>query len=250
MRLAACSIAAAGLMPTMASAVSWNRFNDWSGSAPNPTIVLGAPTWKYESITAAPNSSLGSANPWFKQASTPMVWDPSWYGSGQGVFASGDDANPPIFRNHLTHNVVAGEYNKVPLIRWLRPSWVTDPAVGISGTLTVNWAGLVNQAQANIVDVVIGKTDSHGNSTAIWSRTTAKPSNNTVAESITFSVNLQSVALAPGESIFVSERAQTSYTPNGSWINLLDNLTINAVPAPGTAAIVMLAGVTALRRKR
>lgn len=250
MRAASAIIAVAGAVPCFGAGYTWNRFDNWAADGSNPAVVNGTPIWKYEAIVAAPNSGLGTANPWYTQPTTSMIWDSSWFGGASGAFALGNDVNPPIFRNRLTHNVHVDEFNKVPLVRWMRPSNVTDPTVSIQGSLTLTWTGLNAKAQANIVDLVVGRTSALGVSSVLFSRTASKPTNNDTAESITFAVDLKSVSLNPGESIFITHRAQSSYTPNGSWINLVDNLNITAVPAPGSLALVALAGLGAARRRR
>jgi hypothetical protein len=232
----------------------WRRASDWvpgtvAGSTMgNPGNVNGAPVWRYETTQGG---GLGSVNPWYKQPTSLMTWDPAWYATGWGVWSHGDNLNPPVLAGRLIHNVAASTWGDIPLVRWMNPLG-NGVALDIAGTLTVNWNGVNGLGRPVNVDVVIAKYTAASNTTSIlFSDTVSKPNPfPSVGDSVFLPVNLSQIAMNAGDSIIISHRGQNPVGPLGAWVNLYDNLSLSAVPAPGSFALLSLAGLVAVRRKR
>ncbi len=234
----------------------WDRSANWTpgltagSSAGNPQPDgEGTGTWQAEWTQGGP---LGSSNEWFAQPGQLMVWDPDWYGiNAGGAWVKGDNVNPPIFNNRLTHNIYTTAYESIPMMRWVNP--VGDSTVvDIAGTLGVTWSGNDFFGVPVEVDVVIAVNDfSAGVTTALLSDTLIKstpfPS---VGDSTIVEVDLGQVVLDQGDSIIISLRARDSFDGDGRWIVMEDNVTITLVPTPGATALLGMAGFAALRRRR
>lgn len=214
----------------------------------NPSTVGGQATWQYEVVQGG--DGLGSASPWYDQNSQLMKWDPAWYATGWGVWAKGDNLNPPVLPGRLIHNVHPTAWTDTPMVRWMNPMGNTEAS--IAGTLTVNWNGVNGLGRPVNVDVVIAKQNSITNTTTIlYSATVSKPNPfPSVGDSVLLPINLPAVALGTGDSIIVSHRGKNSVGPLGAWINLYDSIGITVVPAPGSMALFAMGGLIASRRKR
>ncbi|MEX2217995.1 MAG: hypothetical protein WD749_04480 [Phycisphaerales bacterium] len=234
---------------------SWRRTTDWvpgsaqGGISGNPGPVGGSPVWQYEWTNGG---ALGSSNPWFENPGNLMTWDGAWWATGWGVWSKGDDNSPPILAGRLIHNVVSTEYANIPMVRWRNPLQGNSNSVDVAGTLLVNWNGLNGLGRPGDVDVVIAKHTAATNLTSIlYSTTVSKPNPfPSVGDSVLLPVNLTNVGVDAGDSIIISHRGRTPLFPIGGWINLYDGVTITAIPAPGAAGVLALAGLAALRRRR
>jgi hypothetical protein len=213
----------------------------------NPSTIGGNATWRYE---VTQGGGVGSINPWYEQASQLMTWDPAWYSTGWGVWSKGNNQNPPILAGRLIHNVHSSTWADVPMVRWMNP--LNNTEASIAGTLTVNWNGVNGLGRPVNVDVVIAKQNLTTNATTIlYSTTVSKPNPfPSVGDSVFLPINLAGVSLSAGDTIVISQRGQSSVGPLGAWVNLYDNIGITVIPAPGSAAVLGLAGLAAARRRR
>lgn len=240
--------------PALASGTnpsSWLRARDWNLSGLNPIQVGGQPVWMHEFIAAEGAGGLGTANPWYTRPRGPMGYDADWYGSGTPAYSRANDVNPPIFRRFLTHNVESTVHDFVPAVRWMKPSNVSETNFTITGDMLVTWDGPNGVGQSNDVDVVIAKQDGAlGTLSVLFSTTVSKPDPRpSVGDVRLIPINL-SLQINEGDSILVTHRGRTSFTPEGNWINLADNLTIALIPAPGAMGLLAVAGIAMGRRRR
>lgn len=238
----------ANARPDYVRSTNWVAGTTQGGTQNNPNPVGGQPIWQYETTQGG---SLGAGNAWYKQPSELLTWDSAWYGTGWGVWSKGNDANPPILPSRLVHNVAASVYNDVPLVRFRNPLG-NGATVNINGSFQVAWNGLDGLGRPNDVDVVIAKYSAALNDTILlYSSTVSKPLPfPSVGDSINLPINLVGVTLDDGDSLVISHRGRTALSPLGAWINLYDNVTVTAVPAPGAFGLLGAAGVLAFRRRR
>jgi Calcineurin-like phosphoesterase len=211
----------------------WDRQSDWTPgtaagtAANNPSPdALGTPVWQYEWTTGGP---LGSPNAWHTQPATRSVWDPDWFGSGQGAWVRLNDTNPPIFANRMTHNLAASSWDFVPMIRWLNP--LGDCArIDVTGSLTIAWSGEGGLGAPIDVEVVIAMDNaSNGLQRVLLGQRFAKPTPIVSSgESVTIPVDLRDVALDQGDAIVVSCRGVSDTGQSGRWIVLRDQLRIQS----------------------
>jgi hypothetical protein len=227
----------------------YRRSADWvPGTAgqvsgnPGPTP---AQSWTYEWVSGG---ALNSANPWYSQEASPMVWDSAWYGQENvGVWARGDNGNPPIGQMSMLHNEAPSVSNYEPLVRWTDP----DPGlpVNVTGNLVVKWSGMNGIGRPTDVDVVIARQNAARTiTTLLLAQTVIKPNPfPSVGDQVSIPVNISNMLLAEGESMIVTLRARTTQL---SWVHLYDNVTIATIPAPSAAGVLALGGLVAARRKR
>ena len=259
MKTRVCVVLRAGAVLAVAAGSAqatqvWQRATDWvpgtiaGATVNNPSPVGGVPAWQYE---VTQGGGLGSLNPWYKQPSQMMTWDPAWYATGWGVWSNGNDLNPPVLPSRLVHNVHTSVYNDIPVVRWLYPFGVAQP-VDVTGTLTVNWNGVNGLGRPDNVDVVIAKHSAVGNITTILYSTTAVKPNPfpSVGDSVFLPISLIGVSMNAGDSLIFTHRGQNALGPLGAWINLYDNLNVSTIPSPGAAGVLGMAGLLAARRKR
>lgn len=234
---------------------SWRRSTDWlpgltqGSSQNNPSPVGGVPIWQYEVVHGG---GLGSSNPWYAQSGQLMTWDPAWYATGWGVWSGGNDLNPPILAGRMIHNVHTSVYDNIPLVRWMNP-FGAAAQISIDGTVTINWNGVNGLGKPDDVDVVIAKRSGGdgGSMFLLYATTVSKPNPfPSVGDQVNLPINLDHVPINPGDSIVFTERAHSAIGPFGAWVNMYDALTITAVPAPGSLALLGLGGLVAGRRRR
>jgi hypothetical protein len=254
-RLLVCAPLVLALAATTAEArPDYVRSSNWvagttqGGTQGNPGPVGGTPVWQYETTQGG---ALGAANAWYKQTSELMTWDSAWYGTGWGVWSKGNDANPPILPSRLVHNVAASVHGDVPMVRFRNPLG-NGAAININGSFQIAWNGIDGLGRPNDVDVVIAKFSAALNDTTLlFSSTVSKPLPfPSVGDSINIPINLSGITLDDGDSIVISHRGRTPLAPLGAWINLYDNVTVSAIPAPGSFGLLGAAGILAFRRRR
>jgi hypothetical protein len=232
---------------------SWQRQSDWVpgdndggvGNNPGPD-PLGAPVWSYQYTTGG---GLDSANPWYAEPRTMLVWDSQWHGSDDGVWARDDDQSPPVYDTAVIHHNKAGQNDFIPIVGWANPVGEAIE-VNIGGSFLLEWEAGNGLAYPNDVDFVIALLDaSEGTVTPLFSQSFSKPTDGiTGTESIEFDVSLENVALGVDDELLISHRADTEI-PFG-WVTLNDNFDIVLVPAPGAASLVAIAGLGMIRRRR
>jgi hypothetical protein len=236
------------VLASVANAELFRRSSDWipsthgaSSSNPGPS---GPPRWTYEWTTGG---ALNSANPWYRNPTTYMTWDSSWYGQTVGVWSRGDNLNPPVFQNYIIHNQAPSVIAYQPIARWVNLGGASPAS--LSGSLVVKWTGANGLGRPSDVDVVIAKQDAGRTvTTLLYTATVQKPNPfPSVGDFVTLPVNLGGLNFAPGESMIVTLRAKTTQY---AWIQMFDNLNLTVVPAPAGAGLLAMGGVVALRRRR
>lgn len=171
---------------------SWHRNYDWiPGSVPGSSIgnpssdKNGNPSWFYAYTIG---DDINSANAWYRQELSPMVWDDVWFGgSGAAVWARGYnkpegdnvDTNPPISKWTMIHDV--SERTKsakyMPVVEWRNP--VGDGAIiNVGGFFKLSWKGYyTDNSPDGLVDVAVAlKNASTGSIDLLYSATLANPS--------------------------------------------------------------------------
>jgi hypothetical protein len=251
-------ISSAAVAQQYSPGFTWDRSTDWAAgpvagsTTGNPMPdAQGMSVWSYEWVQGG---ALGSANEWFAQPSSLSVWDPDWHGingGATGAWVQADNVNPPIFQDRMTHNVHHTSSASMPLVRWMNP--IGDGTqVNLNGELNVIWSGDSYTGVPVSVDVVIAMNDfSTGQTTPLLATTVDKPlAFASILDSTTIDVDLTGVALDEGDSLLFSLRGQEDFEGVGRWVILQDNVQISLVPAPGAFALLGLAGVASLRRRR
>jgi len=254
-RLAVASAASAallfaGVLPaaTYGPGFVWDRSVDYDAGTvhgltlgnPN-TDSQGVGVWRMESTNGG-GDPLGGANPWYQDDTTIQVWDNSWYGGG-GVWARGDNVNPPMGQDSITMNVSnTGLRGTAPLVRWINPVHA-GVELEITGELTVNWRGGGGQSGNVDFDVVIAHVDKqNGTTSVLFGETFEKPHDDTTWESLSMPVDLLADGIGEGDEIIIS--AWGLGTSSSTWPNLADDLSFEltaVVPEPATMGLLALA---------
>jgi hypothetical protein len=237
---------------------SWHRATDWvPGIVPGSTVGNPSPgfdgvdVWQYE--FASGGGGLDSDTPWYASDTTMSTWDNNWWGHGFGAWTKGNDTNPPIRQDRLTHNLVGSYFNEAPLVRWLMPG-AGDLRVDIDGEFDVLWSG--NDFIGNEVDVelVIVRETAAGDFDVLFSDVLSKPTPGmSVGDRAQSSVDLTGIELAAGDSLIFSGRGVSSVGwSEGRWLDISDDVTVtvNPIPAPASMALLGLGGLAAARRRR
>jgi hypothetical protein len=237
-------VACVGLAASSASAqysegFVWNRLADWTPRPPSDAGTsngnpdddsTGRPCWEYRYTVNDPNAGgLGSSVPWYTVATNKSVWDQNWFGNGTGVWARGNDLNPPIGQGSLTHTFGSGNGPYVPVILWRYPG-SCPVRVSFYGELTLVWSGLDAQQNTGPIDVIVARRAASGALTLVFSDTYARPTN-PPSDNLTIPVNVDGVAIAPGDVVLVSCRSRIWLGSN--WSNMLDDgLSIQVTRSP------------------
>jgi hypothetical protein len=246
-----CAVVAGFAAAATASQI-FNRSAEWFPGTPGQISGSPGPTgptpWIYE--YAMGGGASNSANPWYHQPSTPMVWDSNWWGTGRGVWAQGDDLSPPVDQNRYAHNVSAIAIGAAPLVRF-RQAPGEAGMYDISGNLKIVWDGVGGVGRPTPVDVILGVQDASKSSTNMLLNSTHFKPNPfaSIGDYIEIPINFSNVVLGAGESLVLSHRGRDVVSPGG-WITMYDNVTITLIPAPGALALLGLGGLVATRRRR
>lgn len=239
-----------------ASAQVWNRALNWTPGTVAGTSVGnpgpgpgGADVWGYESVSG---SALGSAGAWYDQPRTPLTWDPQWWNTGVGAWTAGDDKSPPIMQDRFIHNLHTSTFDSVPMVTWNNPLG-DGTAVDVTGSLRLRWTGNGGIGMPVDVDLMLGLYDaSSGITSPLLAQTYAKPTPApSFEEEIVIPLEFTNIMLDAGDQIVLTHRGREAFGPQGMWVTVFDGgMNITLVPAPGAAAVLGMAGLAALRRRR
>lgn len=240
-----------------AGEITWHRSSDWVPGAQqgstqnNPGPAAGGSfVWKYE--WAQGGGPLGSANPWYAQPRQTMKWDGLWWQTGAGAWVRDDETSPPIMQDRLIHNLHTSTFDTTPVVTWTNPLDVAAE-VSFGGSLTLRWSGKNGLGYAVDVDVLLAIEDgATGALTPLISQTFSKP---TPGPSINDEVQIpvefpSSVVFGAGDRLILTHRGRESFGPLGMWVTVLDDVQMTLVPAPGSFALIGLAGAVVARRRR
>lgn len=235
------AVACSALAGTAMATGGVTRFGDWTNTGSNPESAA-AHAWVYEMVDAPGDRGLSAApqDRWYAAARTTLQWDPLWMATGVGAYSPGDDLSPPITRTKLVHHMAS--HALVPAVRWVNLGGTGELAV--RGDVVLRWAGV--PPVGNAVDVALVRVDAMGQvGDLLWSIGGAHLSEE---NNLALPVDV-TTPLGPGESVMLSFRGQTD---SGFWLSAFDqlNYTFTTVPAPGSAALLLAAGLAAGRRRR
>lgn len=161
----------------------WSRVDDYqagtvegsAAGAPSPDAA-GSPAWHYE---YASGEGLDSANPWYVQGPTAMVWDGAWLGNpANGLWTASDDNLPAIDRGLLyqsSTNQWIGDWRNSPVVRWTNPTGAAV-TVAVEGGLTVGWS--VRGDMPYDVEVVVARGGAQGTD-RLFEQTLSRPTDST-----------------------------------------------------------------------
>ena len=218
----------------------WDRSNEFDqGTTPGSTVgnpntdSEGNSVWQME-YTRAAGDGLGGSNPWYQGQVDLMVWDDDWFNRG-GVWAAGDNLNPCISDIACTHNLLDGNFSRIPVVRWINPVEQCF-CMTIDGPLTISWEGISGQADNIDAEVVIAHVDaSLSTINVIYSRVFEKPTDDRTPESVEENIAISSLCIAPGDEVVLSVRGQSVSPSQGGephgWLGFYDNLTFEIARA-------------------
>jgi hypothetical protein len=202
----------------------WDRSVDWALGVDNPVNPAldhnGCPVWSYEWTTG---DGLNSATPWYLNQTTQMVWDSSWFTSGNSFWVRGDNHGPLFSGGGVAHILRPDLWPYIPMLRWKN---CTDGVeeICVEGELEVDWRGAGGAGSPVDVDVVIAHVAAADGAISLaFSTTVSKPSDNEEREFISIPISLQ-LAVELGDQLLITHRGRIPLTSR--WITLRDNITI------------------------
>jgi len=231
----------------------WDRTADWLPGIHGDTLTnnpgpdsLGNAVWTYEFVTGG--GGLDSANPWYAQPASLMEWDAQWAAQDFGVWAKGDNFTPLIDQNGLLHQLAASRFDSAPVMRWQNP--VGEGAlIDIVGEFLVTWNSTGATKPSVDDEIVVALDDaSAGEIIPLFQTVASKPTPGGGAESLVVPIDLSAVAIDAGDSILITHRG---VDVDSGWIDLHDqDVMITLIPSPGSAGLLVAAGLTFVRRRR
>ena len=246
----------AALAPAQTVPLRWDRFDEWvdlPASAAGTTLGNPAPdsvgnlvwhyTWQWFGNTATPDKFWIL---WQPTSATPMVWDDSLYGGGEGGWVNKDDGITYVRRgdhyDNYSQTFTSDPWRTKPYVEWEN---TTGQALvlDIAGSLSLQWNG------PGFVDDVLATTcifhfdASTGLKTPLYLNYANKPSptSGLIEDLILPPVNVLGVSIDPGDYIVISNAAIGS-SGNGGLLFFRDgDLEFNVRTAvsyctPGTSA--------------
>ena len=221
--------AAAPLAPAQNQPDLWNPCLDWvamDGSDAGTTNGNPGPdsegnlVWNFEYVTTG--GQLGSANPWYDESTTKLVWDSSWFGQA-GCWAVGNNLGTHVSQGGATHIYGSSGDNwfpYCPIRRWENTTG-SSATVHLRGTLRIGWGGEGGVAGPVDVDLFVGvRPAGSSSSTPLVSGTYSKPDpGSSQVEYVPVHVDLTGLVLMPGDSLVIAHRARNPVGQN-RWITL------------------------------
>ncbi|MEP6878790.1 MAG: hypothetical protein ABI865_08055 [Nitrosospira sp.] len=273
--LLGCMIPVASLASGYAPDFRWNRSQDWvPGTVPgsitgNPSADKnGNPVWFYGYTSGG---DLGSANPWYEQELSPLVWDDEWWGgAGDGVWARGYKGpgadnigtNPPIGKWAMIHDMTAHTKSSqyMPVVEWHNPVG-NGAIVNVGGSFKVSWEGqYASNSPVGLVDIAIARLDaSTGSIDLLYSATLVNPTEGDALSSfstLTQPWNVSGLRLDEGDALRFTVRIRGDEHTTPFWVSLddqsLSNIKlVSIVPEPEQFILLALGlGVLAVRLRR
>ncbi|MFG0285887.1 MAG: PEP-CTERM sorting domain-containing protein [Phycisphaerales bacterium JB039] len=242
----------APLPPIYQHGDQWVRAEDFRSGVHGSTALNPGPgfdgrrVWQYE--VAHGGARLGTGNEWFRQETSLLTWDRDWWGIESGAWSYGDDTNPPIFANRMTHNIAGGHHEHTPIVRWLNPG--QEMRVSILGSYEILWSGHERVGADVQVELVIAREDAAGNIDLLFTQVVDKPTPGlSIGDTLSVPVELGSV-IGPGESLLFTACAVDPMAGVGRWVAVEDRLSITVVPAPSSLLLLAVGLTLALRRHR
>ncbi len=243
-------------LPAMAGGVGWNRNTNWvpgtsqGSSQGNPGPGPGGGfVWRYEWTNGGP---LDSGDPWYLEPRNLSTWDASWYATNMGAWSKGDNVSPPIMQDRSIHNLHTSTYADIPVLSWINPLG-EGTLIDITGSLRLRWSGGGGIGFPVDVDVVLAVFNvGTQTTTPLLSQTYSKPTPMpTIEEEITIPLNFLGLNFDTYDQLILTHRGRVSFGPLGLWVSIFDEeMNLTLVPSPGTAALLGLAGLAAMRRRR
>ena len=242
----------AGLVTAPASAgyvtgFQWVRSTDWTPGTVNNSALgnpdgdaMGNPTWYYERSLGG---NLASANPWYAQPRTPLIWR-----TGLQQWRAGtQDESPVVGSLNMAQADINFTFDS-PIARWQNP---TGSALVVDIGVDTDVVSFRHDANSTQLELAIVKM-SGSTFTVLWSDTTIAPNNGVIQPG--GPVTLQNVSLGANDALLFTYRNKldTPLGGNGStaWYDLA-SVTIDSmgVPLPASvwSGLGLLAGLAALK---
>jgi hypothetical protein len=155
-------------------------------------------------------------------------------------------------QDRIIHNLHTSTFDVAPVVTWTNPLG-DHTQVDVTGSLRLRWTGRDGIGKPVDVDLMLGMYDaSLGVITPLLASTYSKPTSEpSFEEEIVIPLDLASIMLDAGDEIMLTHRGHNPFGPQGMWVTVFDGgMNITLVPAPGAAAVLGLAGIAALRRRR
>jgi len=245
----------------------WHRSVDWvPGALPGSTTgnaspdQNGNPVWRYSWVQGG---GFGEANPWYKNDSTLMVWDDSWWGAGiptwarayKGPGADNINTNPPINQYRLYQDMsdFTFSWDYMPVVDWINP--VGDGAiVNIGGRVKFVWEGgyRTTGSPTAPIDAVLSKYDASSASYVdLWAGSYSNPTAGGALSSaslVDIPVSIAGVQFDQGDWLRISFKVLSGSDNGHLWIGMQDALVVRlvaVVPEPAESAL-LASGLVAL----
>lgn len=223
---------------------TWAREADWTPGTTNDSTAgnpdddsLGNPTWRYERAIGGP---LGSANVWYAQARSALVWR-----NGQWRVDSAD-RSPAIAQDAMSQADINFTFDS-PIARWQNPTGVTQLVDVSVDTDVISFRADSGSTDLELAVVRLNAATSTFD--LLWSETRNAPHNSVLQPGA--ASTLFGVSVAAGDSVLFTYRnlLDSPRGGNGStaWV---DASTVTIVPEPASVAVLGLCGLLLVRVPR